>query len=107
MILNVSWKDKWSNKKHYNDIPKITNIVATRRLSIAGHCIRHNEEAAYNLIFLEPKGKRKQDRCAVTFVDNLKEGIDLEEIDEIRNVMMMRDVLTKIAKSCRTIVRLK
>ena len=39
-------------------MPKITNIIATRRLSIAGHCIRHKEEAAYNLIFWEPKGKR-------------------------------------------------
>ena len=43
MVLNVSWKDNWSNKKLYNDMPKITNIIATRRLSIAGHCIRHNE----------------------------------------------------------------
>ena len=86
---------------------KITNIIATRRLSIAGHCIRHNEEATHNLIFWEPKGKRKQGRRAVTFVDNLKEDNDLEEIDEIRNVMMMRDVWKKIAKSGRTRVRLK
>ena len=61
MVLNVSWKDKWSNKKLYNDMPRITNIIATRRLSIAGHCIRHNEEAAHDLIFWEPKGKRKKD----------------------------------------------
>ena len=74
-------------------MPKITNLIATR-LSIAGHCIRHNEEAANNLMFWEPKGKRKQGRCAhcaVTFVDNLKEYTDLEIIDDIRNVMM-RDV---------------
>ena len=103
MVLNVSWKDKWSNKKLYNDMPNITNIIATRRLIIAGHCIRHKEEAkGHNLIFWEPKGKRKQERCAVTFVDNLKEDTDLEEIDEIGNVMMMRDVWKKIAKSGRT-----
>ena len=65
------------------------------------HCVRHNEEAAHNLIFWEPKVKRKQGRCAVTFVDNLKEYTDLEVIDEIRNVMMMRDVWKKIAKSGR------
>ena len=59
MVLNVSWKDNWSNKKLYNDMPKSTNIIATRRLSIAGHCIRHNEEATHNLIFWEPKRKRK------------------------------------------------
>ena len=28
----------------------------------------------------------------MTFVDNLKEDTNLEEVDEIRNVMMMRDV---------------
>ena len=37
-------------------MPTITNIIATRHLSIAGHCVRHNEEAAHNLIFWEPKG---------------------------------------------------
>ena len=37
----------------------MTNMIAG--LSIAEHCIRHNEEAARNLIFKEPKGKRKQD----------------------------------------------
>ena len=37
----------------------------------------------------------------MTFVDNLKEDTDLKEIDEIRNVMMMRDVWKKIAKSGR------
>ena len=50
-----------------------------------GHCIHHNEEA-HNLIFCEPKGNRKQGRRALTFVVNLKEDTDLEEIDEIRNV---------------------
>ena len=73
MVLNVSWKDKWFNKKLYNAMPKIANIIATRRLSIAGHCIRHNEETAHNIIFWETKGKRKQGRRSVTFVDNLKE----------------------------------
>ena len=98
MVLNVSWKDKWSNKKLYDDMTKITNIIAIRRLSIAGHCIRHKEEAAHNLIFWEPTGKRKQGRRAVTFGDNVKEDTDLEEIDEIRNVMMIRDDWKKIAK---------
>ena len=52
-----------------------------------------------HLIFWEPKLKRKQGRRAVTFADNLKEDTDLEEIYEIRNVMMMRDVWKKISKS--------
>ena len=89
MVLNVYWKDKWSNKKLYNDMPTITNIIATRRLSIDGHCIRHKEEAAHDLIFWEPKGKRKQGRRVLKFVDNL---IDLEEIYEIKKLMMMRNV---------------
>ena len=27
LVLNVSCKDKWSNKKLYNDITKITNVI--------------------------------------------------------------------------------
>ena len=45
------------------------------------------------------KEVQKQGRRALTLVGNLKEDTDLEEIDEIRNVMMMRDVWKKIAKS--------
>ena len=61
MVLNVYWKDKWSNKKLYNDMPKITNMIAIRRLTCPGHCIRQNEEAAYNLIFWEPKENENKD----------------------------------------------
>ena len=40
----------------------------------------------------------------VTFIGNLKEDADFDEIDNIRNVMIIRNVWNKIAKSARTIV---
>ena len=59
----------------------MSNIISTRRLSICGHCIRHNEEAAHNLIFLNQKDSEKRMAYTVprtvTFVDNLKEDTDL------------------------------
>ena len=39
--LNVSWKDKWTNKKLYHGLPKVTEKIKARRLRLAGHCVRH------------------------------------------------------------------
>jgi hypothetical protein len=43
MVLNISWKDHVTNVELYGDLPKVTDKIAARRLSLAGHCQRHPE----------------------------------------------------------------
>ena len=54
MILNVSWTDHITNVELYKELPKITDVITTRRLRIAGHCIRHDDEVAHDLILWQP-----------------------------------------------------
>ena len=52
--LGFTWKDHVSNKKLYAEVPKATDTVKQKRLKQAGHCYRHPEEAAYNLVLWAP-----------------------------------------------------
>ena len=108
MILNVSWRDHITNVELYKELPKITDVITTRRLRIAGHCIRHDDEVAHDLILWQPtSGKSNRGRKAVTYIDNLKKDTGLDDVNEIRNVMMIRDDWKKIVKKGRTGVRHK
>ena len=87
---NISWKSKTNNEKLYNGLPKVTDIISERMLNLAGHCVRHKEEMAHNLVLWTPtRGKKRRGRQQLTFVDALKLQTDLESIDEIRSVMMV------------------
>ena len=44
MTLNVNWQDIIPNSELYGDLPLVSSKVAVRRMKIAGHCVRHQEE---------------------------------------------------------------
>ena len=50
MAMNVSWKQHVTNEKLYGDLPKVTTKIAIHRLQLAGHCVRHSEEIASQLV---------------------------------------------------------
>jgi len=52
--LNISWREHVTNELLYGDLPKISTKIRTRRLKLAGHCARHPEEAASNLVLWVP-----------------------------------------------------
>ena len=92
MAFNVSWKDKLTNEELYGGLPKVSSKVASRRLKLAGHCIRHPEEEASKLVLWEPsRGKRNVGRQAVTYIDTLKQDTGMESTQEIRTAMMDKD----------------
>ena len=64
IILNISWRDKISNKILYIGLPKISEVIRDRRMTIAGHCVRHNDEACHDLIFWQPRNGNKKQRPA-------------------------------------------
>ena len=77
MIMYVSWRDHITNVELYKELPTITDVITTRRLRIAGHCIRHDDEVAHDLILWQPtSGKSNRGRKAVTYIDNLKRILD-------------------------------
>ena len=46
MALNVNWQGMITNSELYGDLPLVSSKVAVRRMKVAGHCVRHQEEEA-------------------------------------------------------------
>jgi len=64
-------------------IYQISTKIRTRRLKLAGHCARHPEEAAFNLVLWVPdRGSMGRGRPTSTFIDSLMRdtGLQLEEM---------------------------
>ena len=82
-VLNVSWKEHVTNKDLYGKLLKITEKIRLRRLKLAGHCSRHPEEVAANLVLWVPdRNSRDRGRPKITYLDTLKRdtGLNLEEL---------------------------
>ena len=88
---NISWKDKMTNEQLYAGLPPVSSKVASRRLKLAGHCVRHPEEEASKLVLWEPsQGRMNVGRRAVTYVDTLIRDTGVETTEELRTAMMDR-----------------
>ena len=89
--LNVSWKDHVTNRDLYGEMPKITEKIRVRRLKLAGHCGRHPEEVASNLVLWEPdRSTRDRGRPRNTYLDTLKKDTGLG-LEELRTCMQDRE----------------
>ena len=111
MVLNISWKDEINNITLYKESPTIRE----RRLKLAGHLNRHNDIMAHKLVLVEPiNGHARKYRKTITYVDNLKEDSGLLDniiinffINDMRIVMLNRDVWRDLTKKSRARVRHK
>ena len=67
--LDISWKDHVTNEKLYAGLPKLSDKLRSRRLGIAGHCVRYPKEAAHHTILWEPThGKSRGAASCMNFV---------------------------------------
>ena len=70
--LNVSWRDHLTNEQLYGGIPKLTEKIRMRRLQLAGHCFRHPELPAHDVLLWRPThGRRSRERPVATYTTNL------------------------------------
>ena len=78
--LNVHWSQIVTNKKLYNDLPKITETIRYCRLKFSAQIWRrHDEEIAHNLLFcMSTNGKNKRVRQQKTYIDQLMEDTGLQ-----------------------------
>lgn len=103
MALDVSWKLHMTNEELYAGLPKVSVKISERRLKLAGHCVRHSEEIASQLILWEPsRGRSKRGRKPVDYIDLIKRDTGLENPNEIRNSMLDRDVWKKFIRLARS-----
>ena len=108
MALNIYWKDKINNITLYNGLSRISEVIKERRLQIAGHLLRHDNEMAHKLVLWEPiNGSARKCRKTITFVDNLREDIGINDINEINTMMLDIDVWIEKAMKSRARARHK
>ena len=87
--LNISWQEHSTNKNVYGKLPLISSKIKSRRMRIAGHCIRHPELSTHSLILWEPtQGKANRGRRRLNYVDVLKRDTGILEKEEIRTSML-------------------
>ena len=73
-VLNINWRNHVPNVTLYGDLPRLTDRIAWRRLGISGHCYRHRELSASQLVLWEPThGWRKPGSPAATFLNILQD----------------------------------
>ena len=78
--LNVHWSQRVTNKKLYNDLPKITETIRYRRLKFSGQ-----------FTFLDAnKWKNKRGRPQKTYIDQLIEETGLQ-MKELKTLMANRE----------------
>ena len=108
MALNVSWKQHMTNEQLYGNLPPVTSKIAARRLRLAGHCIRHPEEVASQLVLWEPlHGHVSRGRKPVDYIDQLKRDTGIELTEHLQHAMNDRAVWKEFVKDARSRGRLK
>ena len=103
MIKGVSWKVHMSNHELYCDLPKITHKIAVRRMRLGGHCLRHPEEIASQLVVLQPtKGRIKRGRKPTRYIENIKRDTGLRSIKYITVATMDRSFWIRYVREARS-----
>ena len=59
MAYITNWQEMISNKELYDELPFVSSKIKARRMKLAGHCLRHPEEKASNLVLWQPGRKKK------------------------------------------------
>ena len=100
--LNVDWSDHVTNVVLYAGLPKLSNKLRERRLGIAGHCVRHVEEAAHHTILWEPThGDSRRGAPYMNYVTLLKQDTGYDNTHEIRTAMLCRDTWSGVTRGSR------
>ena len=92
VALNVSWEDHITNVDLYDKLPRLSDKIRVRRMRLAGHCVRHPELSACELILWEPThGQRSRGRPHTTYVDTLRRDTGLSSTSELQTLMEDRE----------------
>ena len=96
--FNVSWRDHLTNVDLYQTIPQVSEKVTSRRLQLAGHCFRHPELPAHEVLLWQPKhGNRGRGRPAMTYPRMLLRDAGVESTEELCTLLGDRRLWSSIS----------
>ena len=100
VVFDVSWRDHMTNNQLYGHIPKVTDKITSRRLQFAGHCFRHPELPANEVLLWQPKhGKRNRGRPAATYVTTLLRDTEAANVEEVQTQLGARNLWRSISRA--------
>ena len=103
MALNVSWKQHMTNVQLYGSLPPVSSKIAARRLRLAGHCVRHEEEIASQFVLWQPShGHVNRGRKPVDYIDLLKRDTGIDTTEDLQSAMNDRDVWRRFVCDARS-----
>ena len=106
--LNVQWQQHMNNQELYGSLPRVSEKIRVRRLRLAVHCARHNEEIASKALLWEPQhGHPNRGRPRTTYIDTIKADTILDNTKEIRDAMLDQVVWKDFIRTARDDSRLK
>ena len=106
--LNVQWQQHMNNQELYGSLRRVSEKIRVRRLRLAGHCARHNEEIASKALLWEPQhGHPNRGRRRTTYIDTIKADTILDNTKEIRGAMLDQVVWKDFIRTARDDSRLK
>ena len=97
-VFNVSWRDHVTNQQLYGSIPQISEKIRARRLQLAGHCYRHPDLPAHDVLLWQPThGRRNRGRPATNFTTTLLRDTDQTNVEEVQTLMGDRILWSNIS----------
>ena len=98
VAFNVSWRDRLTNEQLYGNIPRVTEKIRARRLQFAGHCFRHPELPAHDVLLWQPThGRRSRGRPAASFTKLMLKDTNTETVEEVQQLLGDRYLWRRIS----------
>jgi hypothetical protein len=96
-LLRRAYRVKWyhfiSNANLFGKGKSASEKIKSRRLKLAGHCVRHPEVVAnLDVLWLPNHGKRKVGRPKRNLINQLERDTGLEDVVELRSAMSNREI---------------
>ena len=89
LAMNVRGNDHITNEELYGSLKPIASKIQERRMRLAGHCIRHQEEIASKLVLWEPlEGTRNRGVQPTSYIDTLLRDAGVESTGELKSLMV-------------------
>ena len=96
-VQNIKWKQRFTLRQIYRNLPKVSDSVRMRRNHFAGHCLRPREETISDLLFWslthEKRGKKP-----LIYPETLVRDKDTDVFDLV-NIMENRKLWKRIFDS--------
>ena len=94
---NLSWKRHPTKSQIYEKLPPVSSLVKARRVQVAGHCCRAENEVISILLLWKPASDKIRGRT-LSYPDVISRDVDIKQQD-LRNAMMDREVWRNIVNS--------